>query len=275
MKIAAKGVSFVLLVALAAVWLVPVALVVMNAFKTQLDFSQGHLWKWPASFALFANIRDAWVIGELGKGFISSLSYGVLGSAISILLAALAAYGLVILKIRGGFYWFLLIYSGTIFPFQMYLVPLYKAYVDTGLYNTFFGLLLFYTAISIPFCVFLLRNYMMTLPFEVVEAARMEGCSNFKIFSSMTLPMLVSPISVLFIFQFTWIWNDLVFGMTLSQAASVRPIMAGLASMQGVFFRTGVTTLLAAVLITSIPTIVVFFALQRNFIKGMQLTVKS
>jgi len=267
--------SHIFITILAALWLFPIALVVMNAFKTLEDFSRGNIWKWPQGAALFANIRDAWVLGGLGQGFISSLCYGIIGASVSIALASLAAYGLTILRVKGAFYWFLLIYSGTVFPFQMYLIPLFVAYRKTGLYNTFIGMALFYIAICIPFCVFLLRNFMKMLPMEVVEAARMEGCSNFGVFVKIILPMSLSPIFVLFIFQFTWIWNDLIFGMTLTQTPSIRPIMAGLQSMQGIFFRTGITTLLAGILITSIPTIVVFFSLQRSFIKGMQLTVKG
>lgn len=260
---------------MALLWLFPIALVILNSVKTLPDFSSGGIWSWPTEFALFDNIRDAWVLGGLGKGFVSSLAYGIIGSVCSIALAGLASYGLTVLQVKGSFYWFLLIYSGTIFPFQMYLIPLFVAYRKIGLYNTFGGMALFYVAISIPFCVFLLRNYMKTLPSEIVEAARMEGCSNFKVFRTIVVPMCMSPIFVLFIFQFTWIWNDLVFGMTLTQAPEIRPIMAGLQSMQGIFFRTGITTLLAGILITSIPTIAVFFALQRNFIKGMQMTVKG
>jgi len=149
------------------------------------------------------------------------------------------------------------------------------AYRKTGLFNSFGGLALFYIAICIPFCVFLLRNFMRTLPYEVVEAARIEGCSNFTVFWKIVMPMCLSPIYVLFIFQFTWIWNDLIFGLTLTQSPDIRPIMAGLSSMQGIFFRTGVTTLMAGVIITSIPTILVFFLLQKSFIKGLQLSVKG
>jgi ABC-type sugar transport system, permease component len=267
--------SYLCISALAALWLFPVLLVLMNACKTLQDYSRGNIWKWPQEFVLFQNIRDAWVLGGLGKGFVNSIGYGVIGAVCSILLASLAAYALTFLRIKGAFYWFLLIYSGTIFPFQMYLIPLYFAYQKTGLFNTFGGMALFYVAICIPFCVFLLRNYMKTLPVEVVEAARIEGCSNFKVYWNIVMPMCLSPAYVLFIFQFTWVWNDLIFGLTLTQTPEIRPIMAGLSSMQGVFFRTGVTTLMAGVLITSIPTILVFLALQRSFIRGLQLTIKG
>lgn len=268
-------ISYTAIGLLAVLWLLPIVLVLLNATKSLGDFTQGNIWALPRTFELFANMREALQMGDLGRGMLNSFLYSFLGAGISILIASLAAYGIVILRLKGGFYWFLLIYSGTVFPFQMYLVPLFKAYQGVGLYDTFAGMLLFYIAISIPFCLFLLRNYMTTIPFEIVEAARMDGFNSMGVYARIIVPMLLPPISVLLLFQFTWIWNDLIFGMTLSRSEAVRPVMAGLSSMQGMFFRSGVTTLMAGIVLTSLPTILLFFALQRNFIKGMLLTVKS
>lgn len=275
MKRLASISSYSIIIALAIVWLLPIGLVLMNAAKSFEDFTQGNMWVWPESFHLFANMKEALNMGDLGRGMLNSFLYSSLGAGLSIFVAALAAFGIVILRLKGGFYWFLLIYSGTIFPFQMYLVPLFKGYQKLGIYDTFGGMLLFYIAIAIPFCLFLLRNYMTTIPYEIVEAAQIDGFRSFGIFTRIILPLLIPPISVLLLFQFTWIWNDLIFGMTLSRSEAVRPVMAGLSTMQGMFFRSGVTTLMAGIILTSIPTLILFFALQRNFIKGMLLTVKS
>src|SRR6218665_3646607 len=110
-----KGTMSVFIVCLAMIWLSPVLLILMNATKTLLDFSQGNIWSFPTTFHFFENAKEALDAGQLGKGMISSLSYSVIGTVLSIFIAALAAYGIVILRIKGGFYWFLLIYSGTIF----------------------------------------------------------------------------------------------------------------------------------------------------------------
>lgn len=275
MKVSMRVLSYAFIAVLAAIWLLPVVLVLFNATKTLEDFTQGNIWRLPETFRLFENMSEALRMGALGRGMLNSFLYSFLGAGVSIFAAALAAFGIVILRVKGGFFWFLLIYSGTVFPFQMYLVPLFKAYQNVGIYDTFGGMLLFYIAISIPFCLFLLRNYMTTLPYEIVEAAQIDGFKSFGIFTRIIFPLLLPPISVLMLFQFTWIWNDLIFGMTLSRSEDVRPVMAGLASMQGMFFRSGVTTLMAGIVLTSLPTIFLFFALQRNFIKGMLLTVKS
>ncbi|GGD72342.1 carbohydrate ABC transporter permease [Paenibacillus nasutitermitis] len=275
MKQTMRILSYTFIAVLAVLWLLPIILVLMNATKSLEDFTYGNIWKLPATFHLFKNMSEALQMGALGRGMLNSFLYSFLGAGLSIFAAALAAFGIVILRVKGGFYWFLLIYSGTIFPFQMYLVPLFKAYQSFGIYDTFGGMLLFYVAISIPFCLFLLRNYMSTIPYEIVESAQLDGFKSFGIFTRIIFPLLLPPISVLLLFQFTWIWNDLVFGMTLSRSEAVRPVMAGLATMQGMFFRSGVTTLMAGIVLTSLPTIILFFVLQRNFIKGMLLTVKS
>ncbi|SEO88992.1 carbohydrate ABC transporter permease [Paenibacillus sp. OV219] len=275
MKQLAIAIKYMIVITLAILWIAPVVLVLMNSTKSLIDFTNGSMWAWPKSFHFFQNVEEALKVGKLSKYVKNSLTYGVIGSAASILLSAFAAYGLVVLRLKGSFYWFLFIYSGTIFPFQMYLVPLFSGYQKVGIYDTFFGMCLFYTAICIPFCVFLLRNFMTTISREYVEAAQMDGYTTLGILFRIIFPFLVPPISVLFLFQFTFIWNDLVFGLILTRSDDIRPIMSGLAAMQGIYFSTGITTLMAGIVITSIPTLLLFFFLQKNFIKGMQITVKS
>ncbi|RAP77147.1 carbohydrate ABC transporter permease [Paenibacillus montanisoli] len=269
------GITYTFVVVLAILWIFPIFLVLMNSTKSLVDFTNGTIWSWPKSFHFFQNVKDALVVGGILKYLKNSFSYGVIGAFASIFIAAIAAYGLVFLRLKGSFYWFLLIYSGTIFPFQMYLVPLFKGYQIFGIYDSFVGMCLFYTAICIPFCVFLLRNFMTTISREYVEAAQMDGFTTFDIFLKIIVPFIKPPVSVLFLFQFTFIWNDLVFGLILTRSESIRPIMTGLAAMQGIYFSTGVTTLMSAIVITSIPTILLFIFLQKNFIKGMQVTVKA
>ncbi len=256
---------------LALLWLTPLLFNVMNAVKSQRDFMQGSALSWPHSFALWSNIAYAWTTAQLGPGFVNSLVYASVGAATAIVVSALAAYALAVLRIRGAFVLFFVIYSGTIFPFQMYLIPLYKAYLSTGLYDTHLGLILFYSAIATPFCLFVLRNHFSTITPEVREAAQLDGCSRPGILWHIYLPLASPSAAVLFLFQFTWIWNDLIFGMTLASSASVRPVMAALATLRGVYGGTDVPAVLVAALLASVPTVVLFFILQRYFIQGLKL----
>lgn len=260
---------------LALLWLAPVLIVLINASKTTEDFRLTQFWELPTRWAIVENVEQVLFRTDLGRGFVNSLIYGTVGAGAAIILASLAAYALTNLKIRGAFFWFVLIYSGTLFPFQMYLVPLFKMYSAARLYNTMAGLLLFYVGICIPFCLFVLRNFYMTFSRDQVNAAKIDGCNDFQTFWYIYLPQSLPPFFVLFLLQFTWVWNDLIFGIVLSRDADVRPIMTSLAQMRGMYSGTGMPTLLMGALIASIPTLALFFGLQRSFMQGLAIQVKE
>jgi ABC-type glycerol-3-phosphate transport system permease component len=257
---------------LAVFWIAPILILFMNAFKTPNEFLMSSGLTPPSQFALFDNVAKAWAKG-LGSGFVNSLLYGVVSSVVAVILASLAAFGIVRLKIPQGLFWFLLIYSGTIFPFQMYLIPLFNMYLETGFYDSRLGLIAFYIAICIPFCTFVMRGFFLTVPWEIQEAAAVDGASSWTIFWRIMFPMARAPIILLILIQFTWVWNDLLFGLVLSKAESVRPVMVALVGMQGVYGATDGPSVIAATLICSAPTLILFLALQRYFVRGLTLGV--
>ncbi|SHG27963.1 multiple sugar transport system permease protein [Kaistia soli DSM 19436] len=251
-------------------WVLPIALLIMSAFKTPIEFSSTSTLALPQSFHLFDNIARAWAKG-MASGFVNSAIYGVVASVISVILAAMAAYGIVRLRIPQGMFWFLLIYSGTIFPFQMYLIPLFNLYLDTGLYDTRIGIIAFYVAITIPFCMFVMRGFFLTVSWQVQEAAALDGANSWQTFWRIMMPMARAPLILLILIQFTWIWNDLLFGLVLTKSESVRPIMVALAGMQGVYGASDGPSVIAATLVGSAPTLILFLALQRYFVRGLTL----
>jgi ABC-type glycerol-3-phosphate transport system permease component len=257
---------------LTLLWIFPLAVLLMNSFKTAQDYTMGTSLTWPTTLNLFANIEDAWGKG-LGPGFISSLTYGVTGALGAVLCAALAAYGIVRLRIPKGIFWFLLIYSGTVFPFQMYLIPLFNMYLNTSLYDTRLGMTLFYIAICIPFCVFVMRGFFLTVSWELQEAAQLDGASSWGIFWRLMMPLARAPVILLLLIQFTWIWNDLLFGLVLTKSETVRPVMVALVGMQGVYGATAAPTIITATLLASAPTLILFLLLQRYFIEGLTIGV--
>lgn len=261
-----------LMLLLGAVWILPLYLFLINASTQPREYGRKERWELPSSFALFDNVSDAWVAAQLGEAVLSTAFYAVVGGVLSVLLAAFAAYAIISLRIRWGFFWFLLIYAGTIFPFQMFLSPLYTMYVNWDLYNTRPGLLIFYTAIAIPFATFVMRNHFSSVPHDLSEAARLDGASSLRVFFNIFAPLSLNAFATVFILQFTWIWNDLLFGLTLSRSENVRPIMAALAALQGQYSSTGPPVALAGALIVSIPTFVLFFSVQRVFVRGLRAT---
>ncbi|WP_408008227.1 carbohydrate ABC transporter permease [Pseudalkalibacillus sp. A8] len=265
----------VVLSILAFLWVFPFLFVLINFAKSGTVYNLGDFWDIPKEFSIGENIEYINDRISIYISFFNSLFYGVAGSVLSIIIAALAAYGVTKLNIKGKFYWFLLIYSGTVFPFQMYLVPIYRAYVKTGLYDTQFGMILFYAAISIPFCTFVLRNFFQATSNSLSEAAKIDGASDFQIFYKIYLPMSKAPIAALFLFQFSFIWNDLLFGLTFSKSVGVRPIMPNLSALAGTGGAIGnVPAMLLACLVASIPTVFIYSVLNKHLEKGFVMTSK-
>ncbi|MFS0614450.1 carbohydrate ABC transporter permease [Lederbergia ruris] len=253
-------------------WIFPFLFVLFNSVKTGSEYNQGNFWDIPKGFSIIETMEYITSRISIGSALFNSLFYGIVGTSLAIFFAALAAYGVTKLDIKGRFYWFLLIYSGTVFPFQMYLVPVYRGYISTGLYDTKIGMIVFYAAICIPFCTFVLRNFFQSISNELTEAAKMDGASNFKIFYSIFLPMAKAPISALFLFQFSFIWNDLLFGLTFSKSDTVRPIMPLLSQLTSATGATSnVPAMLLACIMASIPTVLVYIILNKNFEQGFIL----
>lgn len=267
-----RNLQFAAALILTVFWLLPLAILVMNAVKTPQEFLMGTGLTPPESFNLFDNLSRAWAKG-LGEGLLNSLIYGVVASVTAVVLSALAAYGIVRLRIPRGLFWFLLIYSGTVFPFQMYLIPLFNMYLETGMYDSRLGMIAFYVAITIPFCTFVMRGFFLTVPWQIQEAAAIDGANSWVTFWRIMMPMARAPLILLVLIQFTWVWNDLLFGLVLSKSEDVRPIMVALVGMQGVYGATDGPSVIAATLIGSAPTLILFLALQRYFVRGLSLGV--
>jgi len=256
----------------AIIWVLPLAIVLLNSMKTAMEQSQTGVLALPQDATmLLTNIATAADLSGIGRGIVNSLLYSFIGSITAVIVASSAAYAITKLRIRFRFFWFLLIYSGTIFPFQMYLVPLFQAYQSVGLYDTYAGMILFYSTISVPFCLFVFHNYFIGLPNEVIEASSLDGASSFQTYLRIILPMAKAPALVLFVTQFNWIWNDFLFGQVLSKSETVRPVMTSLATLSGMFGTGTIPQQMAGALIASIPTLILFFALQKYFMNGIVL----
>ncbi|NUP04404.1 MAG: carbohydrate ABC transporter permease [Nonomuraea sp.] len=260
------------LVVLGLIWLGPTYLLVVNASRPAASYDPGRAWVPSGDFALLENFGRALESADLGASLASSALYAIVSPLLGVVIGALAGYTIVVLRLRHGFWWFLLIFGGTVFPSQMLLVPLFVGYSDAGLYDTRLGMILIYTGINVPLAAFVLRNFYTGVAFSIFEAARMDGASTWRIFWRIYLPISLSALTAVFILEFTFIWNDLVFGLTLTQTEDVRPVMTALAGlMTDVYAGTPVPVGLAAGLVVSLPTVVLFLATQRLFARGLSL----
>jgi multiple sugar transport system permease protein len=265
---------FVILVSvLCLLWLVPIYFLIVVSLKSSNDYATGSYWSMPRAFFLLGNLRYVFIETKFLLPYLNSVFYALAGSAVAIFISSLAAYAITKLRIRGGFIIFVTLWAGMIFPLQIYLIPLYKAYLELNLYNTRLGLMLIYVALSTPFCVFVFRNYFLSLSDDYHEAARIEGCNSFQIYSRIFMPNSKGPVAVLFLFQGSFIWNDLILGMVLSGSMKVRPVMNALALLNSVYSGTNVPAVMAGNLISCLPVIVLYLVLQKYFIQGLKLQV--
>ncbi|MGA8115177.1 MAG: carbohydrate ABC transporter permease [Actinocatenispora sp.] len=261
----------VLVVLVSLLWLVPTWLVVVNAFTPADKYTGSPRW-WFASFDIGSNITTAFATADVGRGLLNTLIYAVVGAAAAVLIAILASFAVTIMPVRRPAIWFWVIFIGTVLPLQTFLSPLFTGYARTGLYDTQYGMLLIYVALAIPFAFFVSRNFLITVPREIAESAELDGASWPRMFFSIHLPLARSALLAAFIFQFTWIWNDLLFGITLSLSPNVRPVMATLADLNGSYSTVGPPVVLAGALVASVPTVVLFFVFQRFFVNSLKLT---
>lgn len=270
-RIARKAVGFTLVALICVAWLAPVLFLFNLSSKEPRDYSASTYWALPQRFALLGNVRYVFERTQFLTPYLNSIAYAVTGSAIAILISSLAAFAVTKLKITGGFAIFLVLWAGMIFPLQIYLIPLYKAYLTVKLYNTRVGLLLIYIALSTPFCVFTFRNFFLSLSDDYHEAARIEGCTSFQIYSRIFLPNSLGPIAVLFLFQGSFIWNDLILGMVLTGSQKVRPVMNALSMLNSIYSGTNVPAVMAGNLMACLPVIVLYLVLQKYFIQGLRI----
>ncbi|MCL1855365.1 MAG: carbohydrate ABC transporter permease [Clostridia bacterium] len=252
---------------LAAIWLLPILISFASALKSPNDFITSRFYHMPLQVHIIENLNTATTSFALMRHFTNSLLYAVLGTLSCILVSSMAAYGISIVKPKFSFLIFMLIYAGTVFPFQMYLLPLYQLYISTNLYDTRLGMVLFYATICTPFATFVYRGHFMSFSHEIRESAMIDGCSAWSAFPLIYAPLLKVPTAVVMVFQAMWIWNDLLFGMVLSQGPSVRPVMVSIAQIAGEG-GGNLTVLMTAVLVTSIPTLTLFVCLRNYFIQG-------
>jgi multiple sugar transport system permease protein len=263
---------YIILIVLVFLWLLPVWTSFFLSTKTVEDYISSKFYQLPRKIVFIDNMKEVMKTYRLHEHFLNSVVYSASGAIIAILFSSIAGYSIVRLKPKFNFLLFLLIYSGTLFPFQMYLIPLYKLYNQLGLYNTKLGMILIYAALCTPFALFVYRGFYVTIPKEIEDAALIDGCGPIRSFFSIFLPQSAAPTAVVALFQMTWIWNDLLFGMILSRTKDVRPVMVALASMTG---RGGgiITFIMTGVIFTSIPTIVLFVLLRKYFITGMTMQI--
>ncbi|MFI5694676.1 carbohydrate ABC transporter permease [Kribbella sp. NPDC051586] len=260
------------LVLLGALWLVPVYLLLANAGKTVQNYSGSTLWHPGSLGPLWRNLSQVVTGTDIPRALVNTAAYSVIAPAIAVVLGATVGFAVIVLKLRHGFLWFFVIYCGSVFPLQMLVIPLFDSYSRLGLYDSLGGMVLIYSIVCLPFSAFVMRNFFAGIADSVFEAAVVDGAKTVRIFTRIYLPMSSSALAVVFILQATWVWNDLLLGLILTQSDTTRPVMpvlTGLQSTEG--GGASYTVVLAAAILVSLPTAFLFLVSQRYFAKGLAL----
>jgi alpha-glucoside transport system permease protein len=259
---------YLLLAFVGVLWLVPT----LGLFFTSLIDPAviGRMGWWEIlsepSQATWENYSDIFDNESITTSIWTTLWIAVGGTILPIMVAALAGYAFAWLEFPGRDWLFLVVVGLLVVPIQMALIPIFSLYNDLGLFDTVLGLILFHTAFGLPFAIFLLRNFFIGIPRDLLEAARIDGASELRIFFRLILPLGLPAIASLAIFQFLWVWNDLLVALTFGR--DTQPITVAIFSQMRQFSANIELIAPAAFVSLAIP-LVVFFAFQRYFVQGL------
>jgi alpha-glucoside transport system permease protein len=257
------------LIAIAALWLVPTVGLLVTSFRERSDALSSGWWHVFSSHLTLSNYGE--VIHEAGMGhaFLNSLYITIPSTILPLALGALAAYGFAWTRFPMRDTTFLIVVALMVVPVQTAFVPLLKFFREYGHLNQeFFGIWLAHTAFGLPLAIFLFRNFFITLPKDLIEAARMDGASEFSVFRRVVLPLSVPALASFAIFQFLWVWNDLLMALIFVSDPTKRPMTLQINDMLGTYNQEFHILAAGGFLLMVVP-LAVFFALQRYFVAGL------
>ncbi|HLF42204.1 MAG TPA: carbohydrate ABC transporter permease [Acidimicrobiia bacterium] len=258
---------------IALLWTIPSLGLLINSFRDPRAIRANGWW------TVFSNLSDwtAWTIqnyqevmeGGFGNAFVNSLAVTIPSVVIPITVAAFAAYAFAWMEFPGRNLIFIVVVGLLVIPLQMALIPILRIYTSIGVAGTYPGIWLAHAGFGLPLAIYLLRNYMGTLPSSLIESAKIDGADHFTIFTRLVIPLSVPVLASFAIFQFLWVWNDFLVALVfLGYNESVRVLTVELSDLAG--RGEGALSLLpAAAFVTMILPLVVFFSLQRFFVRGL------
>jgi alpha-1,4-digalacturonate transport system permease protein len=265
LKSSAKVTLYVSLIVLAVVWLFPVLWIVISSFKTNNDLYNfpPRFWPQPITFQHFA---DAFEKGNFGRYFLNSTIVTITSTILLLLINSMAGFALAKYRFKGDTVLLVGFISTLMIPLEVIMIPIFKVLSFLGMFNTLWALII--PPAATPTGVFMLRQYLLTVPNELLEAARMDGASEWRIYSRIILPICKPILAVLSIFSFMWRWDDFLWPLIGISDPSLYTVQLALSNFIGEY-NVDWGSLLAMSVITMIPVLVVFLIFQRQFVSGM------
>jgi multiple sugar transport system permease protein len=261
--------KYIVLTLFTLTWLVPMFAALLTSFRSMDDITLHGFWSIPRHLTL-VKFTEAWKAAHVRQYLLNSFIITIPSLIGMLFLSSLSAYSLARFKFKGNLLFYFMYVAGTMLPFQILLLPVFRLTNTLGLYDTYGALILIHTAFQLGFCTFVLRNFMRTVPGEILDASRVDGCGEFRIYWQIMLPLSLPALAALATLEFTWVFNDFLWALILIQSNSLRPVTAGLATLQGQYV-TDWPLITAGALLATLPTVLVFVFLQRYFIQGLTL----
>ena len=261
-------------IGICVLWTIPTLGLFVTSFRNPLDVTRTGWWE-----ALLQPFRDAqWTLqnyetvigtGGMADAFLNSLIVTVPATAIPITIAAFAAYAFAWIRFPGRGILFAIVVGLLVVPLQMSLVPILRLYSDFGLYGTYLGIWLAHTAFGLPLAIFLLYNFISQLPRDLFESAAIDGASHFQTFIRIVLPLSVPALGAFAIFQFLWVWNDLLVALVFLGVGEEQRVMPTALSVLVGNRGEQWHILTAGAFLTMVLPLIVFLLLQRAFVRGI------
>ncbi|MGW1228880.1 carbohydrate ABC transporter permease [Streptomyces sp. NPDC002530] len=266
---AAGGAMRVFLVLVALFWLMPTIGLLLSSLRGPDRIAASGWWKVftaPSELTLdnYSRLLDNSAITD---SLFSTVMITVPSTVLVVVIGSLAGYAFAWMDFPGRDWWFLLVVGLLVVPVQVALIPVSKLFGEVGIFETTFGVVLFHTAFGLPFAIFLLRNFFAEIPRELLEAARLDGAGEIRLFTRVVMPLGGPAIASLGIFQFLWVWNDMLVALIFADSDSP-PITVAL-QQQVRQFGNNIDVLAPGAFVSMVIPLAVFFAFQRQFVSGV------
>ncbi|GAA1939924.1 carbohydrate ABC transporter permease [Streptomyces durmitorensis] len=257
------------LAVIALFWLVPTVGLLLGSLRSSADMAESGWWKvfsTPSQMTLdnYTNLLKDETITD---SILSSIMITVPATLLVVIIGSLAGYAFAWMEFPGRDWWFIGVVGLLVVPVQVALLPVSKIFGAIGIFETTAGVVVFHVAFGLPFAIFLLRNFFAEIPRELLEAARLDGAGELRLFFRVVMPLGAPAIASLGIFQFLWVWNDMLIALIFADSESP-PITVAL-QQQVRSFGDNVQILAPGAFISMVIPLAVFFAFQRQFVSGV------
>jgi len=258
---------FIGLAVFAGLWLIPFLTVLVTSVRSANDLATSGIFSIPREIQL-SNFVEAWEVGGFDRYFTNSLFVTFLKVPLGILIASLAAYPLTKIPFRFNMLVFIFFLTGLTIPVHVALLPLFNLLRDMGILNTLWALFPPYIAFGLPFQILVLRGFFSLIPDGILDAARVDGASEFRIYWGIILPLSLPVLATLFIIDALNTWNELLIALVMLSSEDLRTVSLGLLNFQGQF-SSEFTLLNAGIVIAILPILLVYILLQRYIVSGL------